>query len=267
MQKRITAPLRLYFAFLVSTLFMFATPVYAQEKEAPSDGWNHRFTIGAAGMVMPEFEGSDSYKFMPYPLVEYSNNYFFISTTKGAGINVIHTPTITAGPMATYRFGRKESDSDLLDGMGKVKGGVEAGAFFNWQFHHRFGTGIKILHGIGDAKGFTADVSLTYNQPIVQNLVFALQASAVFSDKEYNKQFFGITETQSHRSGYDQYSPGSGIKHVSIKPMLSYTFMDNYRAGIFYEYKRLTGPAADSPLVEKGSANQSSAGISLTWSY
>ncbi|WP_034636163.1 MipA/OmpV family protein [Desulfovibrio cuneatus] len=246
---------------------LFTAPVHAQENTSSSDGLDHHISIGAAGIVMPEFEGADSYKVMPFPLIEYSNKYFFISTLKGAGVNIISTPTITAGPVLTYRFGRKENASDLLKGLGDVDGGVEAGAFFNWQFHQRLGAEVTALHDLGDAKGFTADVSLTYNQPLITNLSFALQASAQFADSEYNKQFFGITGKQSQRSGYDRYSPDGGIKHVSIKPALNYTFFEYYNLGVFYEYKRLTGPAADSPLVKKGSADQSTTGISLSWSY
>lgn len=242
-------------------------PVCAQESSSSSDELDHNFSIGAMGFVMPKFEGADSYKFMAFPLVDYHNQYFFISTLKGAGVNILRTSTFTAGPMVTYRFERKENASELLKGLGDVDGGVEAGAFLNWQFHDRFGTGIKALQGLGDAKGFTADLSLTYNQPIVTDLNFALKTSALFANAEYNKQFFGITETQSHNSGYDYYSPGSGIKHVSIKPTLNYTFLEHYNVGLVYEYKRLTGPAADSPLVKRGSADQSTMGVSLSWTY
>ena len=263
--KRVSFFRRLFPSFLL--LFLCAAPAHAQESTAASDGLDHRFSLGAAGLVMPKFEGADSSKVRAFPLLEYSNKYFFISTVKGAGANLISTPTITAGPVVSYRFGREESASDLLDGLGDVDGGAEAGAFFHWQFHERLGTRIKAMHGLGDAKGFTADMSLTYNQPLITNLSFALQTSAQFADADYNKQFFGITEKQSQRSAYDRYSPGSGIKHVSIKPALNYTFFECYNLGVFYEYKRLTGPAADSPLVKRGSANQSTTGISLSWNY
>lgn len=258
---------KIYSLLFISAFLFFAAPAFAQEGSSSSKGLEHHFSIGAAGIVVPKFEGADTYKVIAFPLIEYSNKYFFISTLKGAGANIIYTPTITAGPLVTYRFGRKESAGSLLDGLGDVDGGIEVGAFFNWQFHERLGAKVIALHGVGDAKGFIADVSLTYSQPLVTNLAFALQASATFADSEYNMQYFGISAKQSRRSEYDSYTPGSGIKHVSIKPALNYTFFENYNLGVFYEYKRLTGPAADSPLVKSGSSDQSIIGIWLNWTY
>ena len=274
------------FLTTAATLLLFAAPALAQGHTAPAAEQNnaayptgspaenaedgalrHHISIGAAGIVKPDFEGADSYRIRPFPLVTYHNQYFFISTTRGAGVNVLRTPTMTAGPLVSYRFGRDENNSHLLRGLGDVDGGVEVGGFFNWQFHPRFGAGVRALHGTGNAEGFTADANLTYNQPLVTNLNFVLRTGAQFASEDYNEQFFGITQRQSRRSGYDEYSPGNGIKHVSVSPMLNYRFFDNYTAGVFYEYKRLTGPAADSPLVERGSANQHSSGVSLTWSY
>ncbi|MDR1125103.1 MAG: MipA/OmpV family protein [Deltaproteobacteria bacterium] len=252
---------------LAAAFFMAAMPAYAGEDNPSAENLEHKFSIGAMSRVKPEFEGSDSYEFSPYPILEYSNKYFFISTLNGAGINIINMPEIKAGPLVSYRFGRDEDDSDLLDGLGDVDGGLEVGAFFNWQFHDRLGTEIKFLHGLGDAKGFTADLAFIYNQPVIEDLTFALKAAAVFSDSKYNQQYFGITDSQSRRSGYEHYSPGSGIKHVSIRPGLKYTFFEDYTVGVFYEYKRLTDSVADSSLVKRGSANQSSAGVSLSWSF
>ncbi len=244
-----------------------ASTAWAVEDTDTQGSLEHKFSIGAVGMVMPKYEGANTYTFRPFPLLDYSNQYFFVSTTQGAGVNLLRTPTVHAGPLLNYRFGRKENDSHHLDGLGDVKGGVEAGAFFAWQFHERLGLDVKWLHGLGNAKGFTADASLTFNQPLTNDLLFVLEGSVQFADSDYNEAYFGITHTQSRRSGYESYSPGSGIKHVSLKPALRYTFLEHYNVGIFYEYKKLTGPAADSPLVKAGSANQSMTGVSLTWTY
>jgi outer membrane scaffolding protein for murein synthesis (MipA/OmpV family) len=254
-------------AILAAAFLMAAMPAYAGEDHPASESLEHTFSIGAVGRVKPEFEGADSYEFSAYPILEYSNKYFFISTLDGAGVNIIRTLGIEAGPLVSYRFERDEDESDLLAGLGDVDGGVEVGVFFDWQFHERLGTEIKFLHGLGDAKGFTVDLAFIYNQPVIEDLTFVLKASAAFSDAKYNKQYFGITDGQSRRSGYERYSPGSGIKHVSISPGLNYTFLEDYTVGVFYEYKRLTGSVADSPLVERGSANQSSAGVSLSWNF
>ena len=259
--------MKLFHSLLVVALLAVTSPAYAAAV-CPEDGvLRHSFSIGAAGIVMPKFEGADSSRAVPYPILEYKNQYFFISTLDGAGVNLLRAPTMKTGLLVNYRFGRRENDSRLLDGLGNVKGGMEAGAFFDWQFHERLGVAVRALHGLGEAKGFTADFTLTWNQPVTTDLTFVLQGSTVYSDSDYNKKYFGVTDKQSRRSGYDPYTPGMGIKSVSIKPALSYTFCDNYMIGAFYEYKRLTGPAADSPLVKRGSENQGMAGITLTWTY
>lgn len=226
-----------------------------------------RLSLGVAMAVAPEFEGSKDYEFHVLPVLEYDQGFFFLSTVDGAGLRVLNGPALQAGPLVKYRAGRDQDDSDSLKGMGDVDGGAEAGLFANWQISEPVGLKLEIMHGLGKAKGFTADLGLDYSTGLTENLSLGLGLETRYADSDYNREYFGVSERQSLKSGYKAYNPGGGIKHVAAKASLAYDMTDSLQLGVFGEYKRLTGPAADSPLVKKGSANQFTSGMAFTWSH
>lgn len=251
---------------LTFAVFLLTQPaiIRADEDRKPSEG-GPRVSLGAAMIVMPEYEGSNKHKFTAAPIIEYDQGRFFLSAFNGAGLRVINGPSFQMGPLVKYRPGRDQDDSDDLKGMGDISGGAEAGLFVNWQIVEQVGLKTEVMHGLGSAKGFTADLSLNYNHQLTEDLNFGLGLGGRYADRKYNEEHFGVSERQSRKSKYEAYKPGGGIKHVATQAVFSYGLTDSLQLGVFGEYKRLTGPAADSPLVKRGSPNQLSSGLALTW--
>lgn len=247
-------------------LFLLTPPALIQADEDHGQlEEKSQISLGAAMLVMPEFEGSKKHEFTMAPIIEYDQGLFFLSTVNGAGLRVINASSFQMGPLVKYRPGRDQDDSDDLKGMGDVSSGAEAGLFANWQIFEKVGLKAEIMHGMGSAKGLTADLSLSYNNQLTEDLNFSLGLGGRYADSNYNDEYFGVSERQSLKSGYRVYNPGGGIKHVATQALFSYGLSDSLKLGVFGEYKRLTGPAADSPLVKRGSANQFSSGLALTW--
>ena len=151
--------------------------------------------------------------------------------------------------------------------MGDVDGGAELGAFVNWRPLQSLVFSLKGYHGLGKAKGFTLDLGATYMGKITEKLGYSLGVSTMYSDSNYNVEFFGVNHAQSVASGYNYYAPGGGIKHAALNAGLSYDISESWKANLFTEYRRLTGPAKDSPLVKRGSANQFMIGLAFVWSF
>jgi len=105
-------------------------------------------------------------------------------------------------------------------------------------------------------KGLTAELEASYGAVLTQALKGSVSLSAMFADRAYNRDYFGVNQTQSDRSGYRVYEPGAGLKHAALTTSLGYALTEHLELGLMAQYKRLTGPAADSPLVERGSADQ-----------
>ena len=250
----------LTFALFISQPGLLLADDGYQQSESDS-----RLSLGVAMVVMPEFEGSEKYQFAALPVIEYDQGLFFFSAINGAGLRIVDRPSFQMGPLVKYRYGRDQDDSDDLKGMGDVKGGAEAGLFANWQIFDQLGLKTELMHGLGTAKGFTADLGLNYHTPLTENLDLNLALEGRYADSDYNEEYFGVSERQSRKSGYKAYNPGGGIKHVATQASLSYGLTESLKFGVFGEYKRLTGPAADSPLVKHGSADQFTGGLALTW--
>lgn len=240
-------------------------PLHDQE----DSDWSVSLGLGFA--VAPEFEGSDKYKTQAVPLIniEYKDRFFLSSLDGAVGVYLFREPLWNMGLALGYNQGRKEKDSDLLKGMGNVDGAAEVKVFAEWTPDIPFSAKLELAKGTGDINGFTATATLGHNTALSESLNWGNSISSTYSDSDYNKVFFGITEKQSRGSKrrYEQYTPGSGIKDVAYSTSLVYTVSDHWTAMVIGQYKRLTGPAADSPLVKAGSKNQAAGGLGASYTF
>jgi outer membrane scaffolding protein for murein synthesis (MipA/OmpV family) len=223
-------------------------------------------SLGLAVTARPEFEGSNRYKAQLLPVVDLSYGPVFLTMGQGLGLNLVSAPGWTVAPALRYRWARKEKDSDLLKGLGDLKDGVEAGGVIRWQ-PGPAGLSLKVFQGLGRVDGLTAELGADYGTVLAEDLKGSVGLSAMFADRKYNQCHFGITPAQADKSGYEAYDPGAGLKHVAVSGSLSYALTEHLGLGLWTQYKRLTGPAADSPLVERGSADQFLSALSVSFNF
>ena len=233
------------------------------EEEA---GYKLSGSLGAAVAAIPEFEGSDRYKAKALPVVNLGYGPVFLSTGQGLGLNLVPAPGWTVATALRYRWARKENDSDLLRGLGDIEDGVEAGGVIRWR-PGPAGLGLKVYQGLGRVKGLTAEMEADYGTILTDSLKGSVSLSAMFADRQYNRDHFGVTPAQRNKSGYTAYDPGAGLKHAAVSGTLNYALTDHLGLGFLAGYKRLTGPAADSPLVKRGSANQFISLFSVSFNF
>jgi outer membrane scaffolding protein for murein synthesis (MipA/OmpV family) len=212
----------------------------------------------------PEFEGSDEYEFHVVPVVSVRYKRLFLSTRQGLGFKAIDTGTLTVSPFLNYAPARDESDSDLLKGLGDVDDYLETGVAVTYSpgfFHPNLSYHLTAATGWGN-KGSTLDLGASLSLPLEEN-TWKMGLSLMFADSEYNQKYFGITPIQSAHSGYPVYSPKAGLKHVAFSSSRDWALNEWVSFVLFGQYRLLTGPAADSPIVERGSKNQFILGTSL----
>jgi len=224
-----------------------------------------RASVGVGVVSVPEFEGADKNETKFLPMVDISYDRFFLSWTKGLGMDAYSDDTWTVSPALRYRFGRDADDSPLLRGMGDIDDGAEIGGQISW---HPYSVGLVLnaFHGLGDAKGYTIDIGAVHRRQLFDPLTLTVGASAMYADSKYNQQHFGVTGKQSAASGYRAYEPDGGFKHCAVHGALSWELTPVVTLDVFGQFKKLTGPAADSPLVKAGSNEQFMGGVSLNLS-
>jgi outer membrane scaffolding protein for murein synthesis (MipA/OmpV family) len=228
--------------------------------EGATESWEASFRLGV--VVAPDFEGSDTYKVLPFPMIDFHYGPFFISTARGLGFIVFDNGMFTVAPTLNYVMGREESDNDLLTGMGDVSGGFTAGGLLAF----RSGP-VAILgglnFGLGNLKGSTFDLGAYYTAGFTERLTATFGIGTQYATSARTKARFGVTPLQSERSGYQVYNPGGGLKHLSLSGNFTFDLTQSVDIGLFGEYRVLTGPAESSPLVKAGSANQAIGGLTL----
>jgi MipA family protein len=130
-----------------------------------------------------------------------------------------------------------------------------------------------VRQGFGGETGVTGDLFLDAVIPFGQFRWSAGPRMTAQSTKALSP-YFSITPGESASStiaglpALPPYNVSGGIYSYGAGTQLEYFFNDQWAAHALFEYERLTGSAADSPLVtQRGSPNQYTFGVGATYSF
>lgn len=235
----------------------------------PSAEWT--VTIGVEGRVMPKFEGSDSAMLRPLPILRVrsaSKPDQFRAARDGLSVAILDAGQFKLGPTASFRFGRKESDDSSLRGLGDVNWAIEAGAFAEYWPAHWLRTRLEVRQGFGGHHGVVGDVSADLVFPVTKQLTLSGGPRLTAGTAAAMSPYFSITPAQAALSGLPVYDARGGLRSYGLGTQATYTWSRQWATAIFFEYERLAGDPANSPLVTlRGSRNQIQVGIDLTYSF
>jgi outer membrane scaffolding protein for murein synthesis (MipA/OmpV family) len=233
----------------------------------PPDVTNVRLGLGP--VISPDYEGSDDYDIDPVPAVslrygnflEVDNNEVKLTAFNRllrADANMGGGSSLRAGPLIRIDFGRDQSDSPDLAGMGDVNVALELGAFVSYQLPGGTRLRLRARHDVIDGHGGMLAIADVI-QPFIRTAQFVLGGivQATWASGPYMRSYFGVTPGQALASGYPVFTPGSGFKDINAGLNANYRIADRWSLVANINYKRLIGSAADSPIVRlAGSPNQ-----------
>lgn len=236
-------------------------------------------------LTAPAFKGSNDYQLLAIPTVGvHYKDKLFASVQEGLGYNLIHQNGWRAGPILRYAFERDEdgsspfkiagNKSNALHGLGDVDGTWEPGGFVEYTWNEWSGKA-ELRQGINGHEGLIGDLSANYTKNIAPALnvsdrpvILSLGPRATLVSDDYNQAYFGVDAGQSARSGLQPYSPDGGLLSYGAGAVTIVPITQTVSTTLFVSYERLSGDAADSPLVqERGSENQGVAGVALTYKF
>lgn len=221
--------------------------------------------LGAVGAVVPAYEGSDSYGFTAFPVIDLRySDLFYASVRDGIGVNIVREDWLKLGPVIRFRPGRDQDANRALYGLGDVNSTVEGGLLAT------VGPGpvrlrleaAQSLNGDGH-KGFQSRADLTYATRLGSSILLAGGPSVTFADRAYTRTYFGISQEQATRSGYSTYDAKAGFKDVGFGLTASYILGGGFALTGVAEVKRLIGDAGDSPIVRD--ETQGFIGLGINW--
>lgn len=281
---RIFAPL-----LLAATI---ASPALAQDgpntppMPSPEDLTNRNTTTVAigAGMV-PDYEGSDDYRFIPAAAVR--GNYNGISySTRGLYLYVDVIPDgnakvgFDAGPIIGVRLNRtRKVDDDFVNDLPRRKTAVEGGGFVGVSVHgvtNPYGTlalRMDVLHDFAGAhKSTLFSPNVDFSTPLSRSTYLGVNVGAEFVSGKYADYYFSITPADSIASLLPAYNAGGGMKDWKAGVLLNQSLTGDLLHGFSVfgtaQYSHLVGDFKDSPIVsDRGSASQwlVAAGLGYTW--
>lgn len=236
----------------------------------PVEEWY--MTIGASGVLEPDYPGSNGYTVRPnliFSIDKASDLNEFRSVDDNPSIAFLDTGTFRLGAVGKLDWGRDENDSDKLRGLGDVGIGVEGGAFAEWYALNWLRLRAELRYGAGSFTGiagdFAADAIYTMDR-----WRFAVGPRLSYAGSGYMETYFGITPLQSITATLlanplPVYKASGGFDEVGVTGQLTYNFRNGFEAGLYGGYAYLLGDAGSSPLTTD--RNQFRTGISLSYTF
>ena len=237
-------------------------------------------TVGAEPRIVPAWPGAADSRFglsvLPLFSVRKAGTpapYF--GPRDSFGFSVIDLGQFRLGPAFKIIWQRNSSSYNELNGLADVDYALQAGGFAEFWPVPWLRLRAEVRQGFGGETGVTGDAFLDAVIPFGQFRWSAgprveLQSSNAVSP------YFSITADQAAAANAAQpslghltaYTAGGGLYSYGAGTELEYFFNQQWAAHVFVEYDRLTGDAADSPLVtQRGSPNQYTFGVGATYSF
>jgi len=188
-------------------------------------------------------------------------------------VNLLDVPNWEFGPMLSYRFGRKDVKDPVVNALPSIDGGIEAGVFAGYHYVNtrdipwRLRVGVGLLTAVsGDATGSHVTPYASFWMPLSPTVFVGVGAGLTWSSDSFMRQRFGVSPGASN--ALPEYSPSAGVRQIYAWPAVIVRLNPRWFVGAGAFYQRLTGDAANSPIVtQRGDRNQWSVGGGIGYAW
>lgn len=223
---------------------------------------NH-LTLGLGIAARPQYQGSDDYEAEPIPIVDAQYGRFFVKTGEGIGVNIIKTPTFTAGASIDIMLGYDEDD--VPEGIEELDSSLGARLFVSARFDG-FVTTLAATQAVTESdRGLIIDAAVAYPLQATERFTITPTLGTTWANDKYMNSYFGIDSSEAAASGLNYYQPESGFKDISARIRASYRITESVTVLGAVGVTHLLGDAADSPLVEKETQPMAFLGLAYTF--
>ena len=234
-------------------------------------------TIGGYGAVEPAFPGSKDYKGtgrLIFDVYRAGDREWLTLPNDAASITVYEAGNFRAGIAADLISGRFQNSGDAVHGLHDVDTTIEAGGFLEFYPVPFVRTRAELLQGVTGAEGFAANLMADFIYRPAPQWLFTVGPRLKFVDDQYNSAFFSISPQDSFRSNLPglpflaPFTAKGGLYSAGVDATVRYNITERISLRAFAEWNRLTGDAADNPLVRlRGSEDQFEAGVGAAYKF
>ena len=222
--------------------------------------------------VEPDYLGSNDYRFAPSGSVSFARKGAepgaWGAPDDGFSVGLVGDKTLSAGLVGRWRSGR--GDDHDLRGFDKIDGTVEAGGYVNWWPADWLRVRGEVRHGVGGHDSWSADLGA---DAVGRTGSWVLSVGPRLSWAETAispTPISDVTPTDAARSplGLQPVAAGGAFGSPGALASAEYRLSRTWSYMGVAEYRRLTGDAADSPIVAKlGSRDQFSASLTVRYAF
>ena len=280
-----------------------ATPAFAQDASPPPDAGAaaaitgeaqmdpdaDSITIGAGGAYLPDYEGSNDYRFSPVPgAIGSFRGFNFTLAGNRASVDLIpnapgQTVDIQAGPIGVVNFNRssiKNIDDARVRALGELGTAIELGGYVGigktgiiTSPYDRLSVSVSYRTDVnGVHKSGIWQPTINYFTPLSLKAAAGLFASAEHVEGGYARTYYTVTAAQSLASRLPVFTARSGWKNYTVGALATYSLTGNLLHGFKVvaggTYSHLLNDFADSPVVRiAGSKNQWLGTVGLAYTF
>jgi len=234
---------------------------------APKTGPDLVFELGGGVSWEPIYEGSGTYALGFSPIIGLDRLHIpglidIGGDEEGSGFSVSPAFDITGG--------RTSSDHAELRGLDDVAATYALGGSIGYDLalteNVKAGIYGELLYGFGAGEGALGEVGAKLTAKLTPELEISGGASADLAGEKYMDAYFGVSATESARTGgrMQAYDASGGMKSVNLNIAVRYEFMPDTFLNADASYRRYAGSAASSPLVAQGSGQQFTFGLGIS---
>ena len=266
-----------------------ASPALAQSTEAsglpdPNDQSN-TFTIAAGGAYIPDYEGSNDYRFTPFAAIRGRVSGLSFST-RGTYLylDVLRRPStgidFDFGPIVGFRRERSGHIRDpFVRALPDRKTAIEVGGFAGVSFHGLtnpydiLSFRLDVVHDIANAhKSTIVTPNIDFGTPLSKRTYVGASLSADFVSNRYADYYYSISPADSFASGLPSYDAHGGMKNWKISTIVNQSITGDLTHGLSIfgggTYSRVVGSIGRAPIVaDRGSRSQWQAALGLAYTF
>ena len=228
------------------------------------------YAIGGGIGVRPDYEGSSDYEFVPLPAgsARFSNGMYVQLLGLNLRANLIPSKMWRLGPVYNYRPERSDVENNKVDKMKNISDANELGVFGGFEWSNWF-VFLDVLADTGNAyDGWYATLKGGYNWMISNEWMLSMGAHTTYANDDYMETYFGVSASDSARSGLSRYNADGGMKDYGIDLGLNWNFASSWALRGVASISELVGDADnDSPVVDEGSETQFTGGVMVMFKF
>lgn len=201
-------------------LLIAGTSAHAQTEPEPSVGGSQSGGFVGLGLrTVPRYQGADEFKTSGIPAFSYQWSHgLFVGGSDGLlGYQNKTTEHLLLGVALGMDEGRSASDSRDLAGMGDISARPTLNLHAKMTVVERLEVSASMQMGSGsDSKGGVVQLGASYGIPLNTTTRVRLHVKATWANGDYMQDYFGVNPSQSAVAGYKVYTPGGGLRDVTV---------------------------------------------------